>query len=65
MKKLVADYVNDPENDYDIMVEILSDDEEIAVIRKVDNEYKMIVYKTMNDVEIPLIWLKDVIQSLK
>ena len=65
MKKLVADYVNDPKNDYDIMLEILSDDEEIAAIRKVDNEYKMIIYKTMNDIEIPLTWLKDVIKHLK
>lgn len=64
MQKLVADYVNDPENNFDLMVEILSEDKEIAMIRKVEGEYRLVVFKSSEDIEIPLSWLNDVIKTL-
>ncbi|MBU3131877.1 hypothetical protein KPL40_05380 [Clostridium gasigenes] len=64
MSKVVADYVNDPDNDFDLMVEILDDNEEIAMIRKVEGIYKLIIFENIKRVEIPLEWLNNVIRKL-
>ncbi|MGL5150954.1 MAG: hypothetical protein ACRC7N_10340 [Clostridium sp.] len=62
MKNLIADYINDPENDFDLMIEILDGEREIACIRKVNGEYSLIVYE--NDVNIPIKWLNEIISKL-
>lgn len=37
MEKWSADFVNNPNEDYNLMVEILYDEEEIAVVKKDEN----------------------------
>ena len=65
MSDWIADFVNDPDSKFDLMAEILYKDKEIAMIRKVEGEYKLIVSQVCNDVEIPLEWLSEMINKLK
>lgn len=65
MDKWEADIVNDSENDYDLMAEILHDGNEVAMIRKINGAYSLFVYSTSKDIQIPLSWLIELIDKLK
>ena len=64
MSDWIADFVNDPDSNFDLMAEILYKDKEIAMIRKVKGEYKLIVFQDCNEVQIPLQWLSGIINKL-
>lgn len=65
MDKWEAYIVNDPENDYDLMAEILYDGNEVAMIRKINGAYSLLVYSASKDIQIPLPWLIELIDRLK
>ena len=65
MSDWIVDFGNDSDSKFDLMAEILYEDEEIAMIRKVQGEYKLIVFQDSNDVQIPLQWLSEIINKFK
>lgn len=65
MEQWVADIVNDPDNDYDLTIEILFQEVEIATIRKIDGDYKIIFYPTDEEIQIPIVWLSGLIEKLE
>ena len=57
MKQWTADFVNDPYDDYNLIVEILYDDEEIAVIKRGQQGLEMKCYPNKEELTIPIDWL--------
>jgi len=57
MKQWSADFTNDPFNDYELMIEILYNDKEIAVIKQVNKEWIINWYSNEKDILIPFEWL--------
>lgn len=57
MDKWSADFCNDPFDDYNLVVEILLNDEEIAVIKLDNNGTYINWYPHEKEVSIPLDWL--------
>lgn len=63
MKKWTADFGNDPNDDYNLVVEILCDDEEIAIVQKRNNEMEIKWYPNKDEIIIPLDWFLDLLQE--
>ena len=57
MKQWTADFTNDPYNDYSLIIEVLYDDEEVAVIKQEQNELTLQVYPNDKELIIPIDWL--------
>lgn len=52
-----ANFTNDPNNDYELMIEILCNDEEIGTIKHDNFELKFILFAHNKDLVIPFDWL--------
>ena len=65
MSKWTADFTNDPFNDYEIVVEILYNDEEVAVIKQGGDGLEMKWYAAENDIVIPVEWLSNLLSQAK
>jgi hypothetical protein len=65
MSKWTADFTNDPFNDYEIVVEILYHDEEIAVIKQGSDGLEMKWYAAETDIVIPVEWLSNLLNQAK
>ena len=65
MKSWVADFSNDPFDDYSPIVEILCDEEEVAVIKKRNGELEVKLYPTEKEVVIPLKWLLNLLSEVE
>lgn len=59
MSNWTADFVNDPYNDYEMIVEILYNDEDIAVIRQGKDGLELKWYAHQNDLVVPFEWIAD------
>lgn len=59
-----AQYCNDPEHDYDLVIEILYKDEDVAMIRYRE-ELELIWFANKNHVSIPVDWLAELFISAK
>jgi hypothetical protein len=57
MNNWTADFTNDPNDDYNPIVEILCDGEEIAVIRKGKEKLEIKWYPNEKELIIPFKWL--------
>ena len=57
MNKWCADFCNDPYNDYNLIVEVLCDDEEMAVIKKINAKLELHWYPCENKITVPVDWL--------
>ena len=69
MEKWTADYVNDPNKDFDLIVEICCNGEEIGIIVFEENELVINIYEHKKDIKIPVGWfcklLNDAVKQLK
>lgn len=65
MSNWTADYANDPYNDYEMIVEILYNDEDIAVIRQGEGGLELKWYAHQNDLVVPLEWIADLFTEAK
>lgn len=52
-----ADFANDPFDDYNLIVEILHNDEDVAVIKQGENGLEVKWYANKNDLVVPFDWL--------
>jgi hypothetical protein len=57
LKKWSADFCNNPHDDYNLIVELLCDDEEVAIIRRADDRLEMRWYPTPEEIIVPVEWL--------
>ncbi len=57
MSEWNADFVNDPHNDYELTIEILYKNEDIAVIKKGKNGLEIVLLPHNKNVIIPFDWL--------
>jgi hypothetical protein len=57
VREWTADFTNDPYDDYNLIIEILYDGEEVAVIRQVQQRLEMKLYQNKEDLNIPVDWL--------
>lgn len=65
MEKWSADFVNDPNNDYELLVEILYEDKDVAIMKHGKNGLEITWYANQNDLTIPCNWLIGLISKLK
>ncbi len=65
MSKWTADITNDPNNDYNLMVEILHNGEDIAVIHKGEEGMELKWYAHKDDLIIPLEWILNLLLEIK
>ena len=65
MSKWTADFTNDPFNDYEIVIEILYNDEEVAVIKQGDDGLEMKWYAAEDDIVVPVEWLSNLLNQAK
>ncbi len=63
MSKWTADFANDPKNDYALIVEILHNGEDVAVIKNGKYGLELIWFAHGNDLIIPLDWLLGLINE--
>lgn len=57
MSQWTADFINDPNNDYELMIEIRYDNEEICLIKHGKSELEFILFSHNKDIVIPFNWL--------
>ncbi|WP_085832444.1 hypothetical protein [Clostridium merdae] len=60
-----ADFANDPFDDYNLIVEILFNDEDVAVIKQGEDGLEMKWYATNKDLIIPVEWLNGLLSEAK
>lgn len=65
MPNWTADFTNDPFNDYDVNIEILYNDEDVAVIKQGVDGLEMRWYANHNDIVIPVEWLSNLLNQAK
>jgi len=65
MSHWTADFTNDPFNDYEIVVEILYNDKDVAVIKQGVDGLEMKWYATESDIVIPVEWLSNLLNQAK
>lgn len=63
MLNWTADFTNDPFNDYDIIMEILYNDEDVAVIKQGVQGLEMKWYANDSDIVIPVEWLSNLLNQ--
>ena len=57
MDKWTADFTNNPFDDYSLIVEILYNDDDVAVIKNGEKGLELKLYPTEEELTIPLDWL--------
>lgn len=65
MNGWTADFTNDPFDDYNLIVEILFNDEDIAVIKQGNEGLEMKWYASNKDIVIPVEWLDGLLNEVK
>ena len=60
-----ADFTNDPYDDYNLIVEILCDDEDVAVIKQNGNSLDFVWYPNDKKQTIPVSWLLEILLEVK
>lgn len=65
MNKWNSLVVNDPDNDYNLVIELQYDEEFVGYIKKNGNTFDIAVYPNINKITIPLDWLENVINKAK
>jgi hypothetical protein len=65
MNEWAADFTNDPFNDYNLIIEILYNNEDVAVIKQGDRGMEMKWYASDKDITIPVEWLNDLLNEAK
>lgn len=57
--------VNDPDNDYDLMIEIEYKNSDVGCIKKTTSGFDLLWYSNSTNLVIPIDWLESVIQKAK
>jgi hypothetical protein len=57
LKNWSADFCNDPHDDYNLVVEVLRDNEDMAIIKKIDGKLEMQWYPCEHKIAVPVDWL--------
>lgn len=65
MKGWTADIVNNPNDDYNLMIEILYNEVDVAVIYKCDDELILKYYASKDDLVIPVDYLIKLLEDAK
>jgi len=65
MKQWTADFCNDPYDDYNLIVEILFGDEEIAVIKQGHQGLELKWYPNEEEIVVPIVWLSGLFAEAK
>ena len=65
MSNWTADFSNDPNDDYNLIVEILFNEEDIAVIRKGKEGLEIIWYPSEKELVLPLQWLSSLLNEVE
>lgn len=65
MNEWTADFTNDPFDDYNLIVEILFNDEEVAVIKQGSDGLMIKWYASDEDHLIPIDWLNALLNEAK
>ncbi len=65
MSGWTADFANDPFDDYNLVAEILYDEEDVAVIKQDKDGLEMKWYPTDKDIIIPVEWLNGLLNEAK
>lgn len=61
----MTDWANDPNNDYDLVIEILHNDIDVGVIHKGKDGYVLKWYANKNDLSVPLDWFAKLIEGAR
>lgn len=65
MENWTAYFANDPDDDYNLTVEILYEDEIVAMIKHGNNGLDLHLYSSENDLVIPFDWLYGLMTEAK
>ena len=65
MSQWTADFTNDPNNDYALIIEILCNDEDIGVIKPENHGLEFIIFNHHQDIAIPFDWLLNLMNEAK
>jgi len=65
MGSWAADIGNDPDDDYNLIMEILFDNEYVATIKRSPNGPTIKWYPNKNELTIPVNWLADILEEAK
>lgn len=65
MSGWTADFANDPFDDYNLIVELLFNDEDVAVIKQSNDGLEMKWYASDKDLTIPVEWLNGLLREAK
>lgn len=57
MSKWTADFTNDPFNEYEIIIEILCNDEDVAIVRQGEHGLELKWYASHEDLTVPVEWI--------
>lgn len=60
-----VDYVNNPYDDYNLVIEVLHNDEDVAFISQGNNGLEIKWYPTEKELIVPIDWLVDVFSEAK
>lgn len=61
--KWSAEITNNPDDDHNLVIEILNTDTYIGRLKKINNEIIFQVYETDRNLNIPINWLKKIIDK--
>lgn len=65
MSKWNAVFVNDPDNDYDLMVELECDNENVGIIKRNRDGLEVVFPPTSSPISIPLGWLIEILDKAR
>jgi len=65
LRQWAADFANDPYDDYNLIVEILCDDEEVAIIKQMQQGLEMKWHPSKEELNIPVDWLLGLLLEAK
>jgi hypothetical protein len=65
MDDWLAEFTNNPDDDYNLIIEISNNDESIGRIYKINNELIFQMYETDKKTDIPMDWLYSIFEKAK
>lgn len=65
LNKWNALFVNDPDNDYNLMIELEYEEENVGYIVRKENRIEVVFYPSVNKITLPLDWLENVLDKAK
>ncbi len=63
MPKWQALYINDPNQDYDLTLEIQLDDVDVGWIRRGEDGLELVWYAHPQHIKVPVTWLRELLQE--